>query len=135
MKKLLLATVALLALSGGANAAFISYLGVDSNAPVARVFGATSFVDQYTFTLVEAQVLTIASVLNNFPGGVGGGRFITGFTGSVFFDGADMLPFTGDDVRVIGPSAATLGCGVGSTICQSLTGSAILSAGGCVRAL
>jgi hypothetical protein len=127
MRKLLLAGAALLALTGAANAAFVSDLGVDPNINVGRTPGLGAFDDQYSFFLAEAQVLTLTSITNGYPGGVLGGRFIANFTGSVVSN-PDGIIGNGDDTTVIGPVAATQGCGF-IVDCQSLAGSAVLAGG------
>jgi hypothetical protein len=129
LKKLLLTGAALLALTTTCRAGLISDLGLDPNLSIARNFTSGTFTDDYTFTLDASKTITIVGITNTFAGGVTGTRFIKNFTGSVFSDGLDGLPFTGDDVIVIGPTPATLGCGIGSTICQSLAGSAVIDAG------
>ena len=129
MRKLKLAATALIALSGAANAApLISDLGLDPNISVARNGVNGTFNDEYTFTLDQASTLTIVGITNTYAGGIGAGRFIANFTGTIFSDGADGLPNTGDDVAVVGPTLATSPCGA-ITNCQSLAGSGILAAG------
>ena len=129
MKRLLLAATALIALSGAANAApLISDLGLDPNISVARNAVSGTFDDEYTFTLDQASTLTIVGITNTFAGGVGAGRFIANFTGTIFNVGLDGLINTIDDVAVVGPTLATSPCGAIAN-CQSLAGSGILGAG------
>ena len=129
MKKFLLATAALAALSLPAQAAIIANLGVNptsaqgafNNAP-----GGGVFEDQFTFQLVGGpQFLTIANVTNVFPEPT---DFITNFQAAVWSVGVDGIVNNGDDVVVIGPVAATQGCGP-IVNCQFAAGSAILNAG------
>ena len=132
MKTLLMSTAlaaVLLLPGGGANAAIIANLGVNptsaqgdfSNSP-----GGGAFEDQFTFQLVGGpQFLTIASVTNVFPNVT---DFITNFTAAVWSVGADGIVNNGDDVAVIGPVAATQGCGP-IVNCQFAAGTAILAAG------
>ena len=129
MKKLLLAGAALIALTATSHAALIADIGPDPNLSLARNFTSGAFTDDYTFTLVEEKVITIVGITNTFAGGIGGSRYIANFTGAVYSDGLDQLPFTADDFAVIGPVNATLGCGIGSNICQSLAGTATLDGG------
>ena len=128
MRKLLLATTALLALATPAKATIIADLGINPNSgqgTFANSVGGGGFNDQYTFQLVGAPAfLTIASVTNTFANGVD--DFITGFTGSVLNSGPDGVPGGFDDVTVIGPVAATANCGPS---CQGFGGSAVLDAG------
>jgi hypothetical protein len=130
MKKLLLAAVTLLAMSVSSNASVITDFGTDPtsgagafNHSLGSLVG--NFDDQYTFSLDHSLTLTIASVTNVFAQP---SDFITGFTGSVVFEGADGVIGGGDDVTLIGPVAATLGCGL-ITNCQGFAGSAILGPG------
>lgn len=136
MKRLLLAAAALLALTTASNADIISNLGANPTSgtgafsntnPGTGGGGSGLFVDTYNFSLVGGpQFLTLASVTNVFASP---SQFITNFTGAVVFDGPNGVPGGGDDVTVIGPVAATIGCGIGSPNCQGFAGSAILGAG------
>jgi hypothetical protein len=125
MKKLLLASAALVALSLPASAAIITSFGADPtstsgafNHSLGALIGG--FDDQYTFTLSQDMTLTIASVTNVFAQN---SDFITDFTGSVFA-GTPGAP----GAQVIGPVSATLGCGLISN-CQGFAGAAFLTAG------
>ena len=121
MRKLLLAATALLGLAASpASAAIVANLGVNPTSATgafSHAVGGGAFDDQITFQLVGGpQFLTIASVTNNFANAA---SQITGFTGSVFrIVGAIG---GGDDIRVIGPVAATANCGAN---CQGFGGSA-----------
>ena len=126
MRKLLLATTALLGLAASpASAAVILNLGVNPTSATGtfqHTVGGGPFEDQITFQLVGGpQFLTIASVTNVFPNAT---DFILGFTGSVF----QQVGAIGgaDDILVIGPVAATANCGLD---CQGFAGSAVLNAG------
>jgi hypothetical protein len=129
MKKLLLATALLLAVPVAGHAAVIQAFGTDptsASGAFNHSLGALNggFDDQYTFTLDHQMTLTIASVTNVFAQP---SDFITGFTGSVVFEGADGVIGGVDDVTVIGPVAATA-CPVVPD-CQGFAGSAVLGAG------
>jgi hypothetical protein len=128
MKKLLLATAALVALVASANAAIIADLGVNPSSAQGRFSnspGGGAFEDQYTFQLVGGpQFLTIGSVTNVYPNTT---DFITSFEAAVWSTGADGIVNNADDVAVIGPVAAAPCLLVPS--CQIASGSAILNAG------
>lgn len=126
MRKLLLATTALLVLSAPGQAAVIANLGINptsaSGAFSNNSLPTGAFADQYTFQLVGDQLLTIGSATNVYPAA---SDFIANFTGSVF----EIVGTIGggDDVLVLGPATATPGnCGAN---CQVFGGSAILGAG------
>jgi hypothetical protein len=126
MRKLLLAGTALLGLAvSPASAAIVANLGVNPTSATgafSHAVGGTTFDDQITFQLVgSSQFLTIASVTNNFADAA---SRITNFSGSVFRIVGEIGG--GDDIRVIGPVAATANCGAN---CQGFGGSAILTAG------
>ena len=70
--------------------------------------------------------LTIASVTNVFAQP---SDKITGFNGSVVFEGADGMIGGGDDVTVIGPVFAGACLALPATICQGFAGSAVLGPG------
>ena len=127
--KLLFGAALALCLTLPAHAAIIADLGVNptsaqgdfNNAP-----GGGAFEDQFTFQLVGGpQFLTIASVTNVFPAVT---DFITNFEAAVWTTGPDGIVNNGDDVVVIGPVAATQGCGVIAN-CQFMAGAAVLNAG------
>jgi hypothetical protein len=127
MKKLLLASVALLALTVSSPAAVIQDLGVNPNSATGDfsndVFGGV-FTDQYTFQLVGApQFFSFASATNDFALAT---DFITNFTGSLFEQVGAVGG--GDDILVGGPHLA-VPCPTGGTFCQILAGSATLDAG------
>jgi hypothetical protein len=128
MKKLLLATAVLLTFPIASLANVIEDLGVNPTSAAgafSHVPGAGPFDDQFTFRLVGGpQFLTIASVTNTFADPVA--DFITNFSGSVF-DSVDGIIGNGNDVRVIGPAAATA-CPL-TPDCQGFAGSAFLNAG------
>jgi hypothetical protein len=132
MKKLLLAAVALVALSLPASAAIIgggfgvnptSNAGAFSNGP-----GAGAFFDQYLFTLTGDSFVTVTSATNTFAdGNINGPNGITSFTGAIYeiVGAVDPLP-GGDDILRFGPQAAVM-CGSGK--CQTLDGTGIMNAG------
>jgi len=126
MKRLLLATAALVALSLPASAAVIQDFGLDptsAGGAFNHSLGALSgaFDDQYTFTLDQDMTLTIASVTNVFAQN---SDFITNFSGSVFA-GTPGSP----GAEIIGPVAAQLGCQPVPANCQGFAGVAFLNAG------
>ena len=126
MRRLVLATAALLAMTMAGNAAIIADLGVNPSSAqgdFSNSVGGGLFSDQYTFQLVGGpQFITIASVTNVFPQP---SDFITNFTASVFQDlGAPGVG--GGDILVIGPVAAS-SCQIPN--CQFVAGSAILNPG------
>jgi hypothetical protein len=135
MKKLLLATAALVALSLPASAAVIGTFGVNptsaagafSNDPNGPGVGGL-FTDDYTFELIGGpQFVTVATASNTFAlGGITGPFGIQNFAASIFSTGADGLPGGGDDVLKFGPQLATL-CASG--LCQQLDGNGLLDAG------
>jgi hypothetical protein len=130
MKKLLLAVMLGAFASYGtvANAAIIADLGVNptssqgdfSNAP-----GGGAFSDQFTFQLVGGPLFfTIASATNVFANPT---DFITNFTASLWQDFGGPGP-GGGDILVVGPVAATQGCGP-IVNCQFVAGTGILNPG------
>jgi hypothetical protein len=125
MRNLLLA--AALLMPAVANAAVITDLGVNPTSAQGAFShdpGAGPFDDQLTFRLVGGpQFLTIASVTNTFASLP---DFIAQFSGSVF-NTVDGIVGNGNDVRVIGPAAATA-CLV-TPDCQGFSGSALLDPG------
>ena len=148
MKKLLLATVALAALSLPAKADIIAFLGpnptsgagafantnpgsvilpavptAQGGSGVAGLGGA--FIDIYNFSLTNPESLTIAFAVNTYAGG--DPQFIDNFTGAVVWEGPDGQIGGGDDQVVIGPTPAS-GC-VMVPNCQGFGGSADLAAG------
>lgn len=127
MKKLLLATAALVTLSLPVSAATVGNLGINphssqgnfTNAP-----GAGLFEDQILFQLIGGpQFITIASVTNTFAAP---SDFITDFTAAVWNTGGDGIVNNGDDFAVIGPVAAGP-CNV--PLCQGMSGTALLDPG------
>jgi hypothetical protein len=89
--------------------------------------GSGLFGDTYDFQLIGGpQFLTIASVTNVFASP---NQFITNLTGSVVSDGPNGVRGGGDDFAVIGPVAATIGCGPIPN-CQGFAGAALLNPGG-----
>ena len=126
MRKLLLAGAAVLGLAASpASAAIVANLGVNPTSATGafnHAVGGGAFDDQITFQLVGGpQFLTVGSVTNNFAGP---SSQIFNFTGSIFQQVGAVGG--GDDIRVIGPIAATANCGAN---CQGFGGSTILNAG------
>lgn len=130
MRKLLLATSAVLMLSAPASAAVVGDLGVNPTSSQGAFNNGNlptgTFADQWTFTLVGEQLLTIGSATNVYPQP---SDFIAQFNGSVYdiVGAIDAVPGSGDDILVLGPAFATPGnCSPG---CQTFGGSAILDGG------
>jgi hypothetical protein len=135
MRKLLLATAALLALTTAGSAGIIGTFGINpnssagafSNDPNGPGLGGL-FEDEYTFTLVGGpQFVTIASATNVFPGGDLTTDFITGFTGRVFQQ-LGALPNPGTDTLLLGPAIGAP-CVEAPDTCQRLAGAALLNPG------
>jgi hypothetical protein len=130
MRKLLLATTALLALTTASQAAFVNTLGNNPTSATGHFSNAvnnSTFVDDFTFTLSGGtQFVAFASATNDFAGP---GDFIANFTGQLFSFGTDLLPFTADDFAV-NPIATPHPCADNPDNCQALSGSALLAAGG-----
>ena len=138
--KTLLAAAAMVLAASTANAAIVGDLGVNpdsaqgafsTNDSVISMLPTGLFSQQWTFQLIGGPAfITIASVINVFPGGQSGINFIEDFTGSVwdYGDNGIFEAGGGDDNAVISPVLATIGCG-SITNCQSLAGEAILAAG------
>ena len=131
MRKLLLAATALITLTMAGNAAIITDFGLDPTSATGAFQHSLgtlngAFSDQYTFQLNQPMTLTIASVTNVFAQP---SDFITGFTGSVLFAGANGVPGGGDDVTVIGPVFGGPCLAQPVTVCQGFAGSAFLNAG------
>ena len=125
LRKILLTAVLGVSLAAPASAAIVANLGVNPTSATGafnHAVGGGAFDDQITFQLVGGpQFLTVGSVTNNFAGP---SSQIFGFTGSVFQQVGAVGG--GDDIRVIGPIAATANCGAN---CQGFGGSAVLNAG------
>jgi hypothetical protein len=133
-KYLLGAAIALSLFAAPAHAAVVGSLGINptsaqgafsTNDSAATQLPTGLFSQDWTFDLVGGpKFVTIASVLNVFPAGVGSPDYIKDFTGAVY----KIVGAIGgaDDIAVISPVAATLGAG---GILQSLFGTAVLDAG------
>jgi hypothetical protein len=129
MRKLLLASAALLALSAPASAAVIRDLGTNPTSATGQfsnaVFGST-FVDQYEFTLSGAPLyVAFASATNDYARTT---DFITNFTGQLFDAGANGIVGGGDDFAINAPATA-VGCQQNPSGCQILAGFALLDEG------
>lgn len=134
MRKLLLATVAALAMNVSAMADTVSNLGTNPTSgagafsntnPGLGAGGSGLFLDIYNFDLVGNQILTIAFAVNTFANG--DPQFITNFQGAIFNDGADNAPGGGDDTLVLGPQLASACIAIPN--CQVFGGSAVLAGG------
>ena len=126
LRKLLLTTAALAAMTTAGNAAVVGDLGINPTSSAGafsnQILPTGAFADQWTFQLVGAeQFLTIGSATNVFPQI---SDFITNFNGSVF----EIVGAIGgaDDILVLGPAFGGPGCGAN---CQIFGGSAILAVG------
>jgi hypothetical protein len=124
-KTLLMTSATLLTLTSVSQADIVVNLGVNPTSATGRFadqVNGGAFIDRYTFELVGGpQFLTIASATNAYPQP---SDFISNFTGSVFRQVGAIGG--GDDIRVIGPVAASDNCGL---LCQGFGGNAILTAG------
>jgi hypothetical protein len=134
MRKLLLATAAVLAFSASAMADTITSLGTNPTSgagafsntdPGTGAGGSGLFADIYKFDLVGGQILTIAFATNTFASGAP--QFITNFQGAVVNDGPDNVPGGGDDSIVLGPELGAACVAIPN--CQVFGGSAILGSG------
>lgn len=132
MRKFLIATAAVLAMSASAMADTVTNLGTNPTSGVGAFSntnpgtgggGSGVFADIYTFDIIGQQILTIAFATNTFAGGAA--QFITNFQGSVFSDGPNGVPGGGDDLLIFGPQMASACIGVPS--CQIFGGSALLN--------
>ena len=132
MRKLLLAATALLSMTVASQAAFVNTLGnnpTSATGHFSNSVNGTTFVDDFTFTLSGApQFVAFASATNDFASNPGP-DFISNFTGQLFSFGADLLPFTADDIAQSG-IATPHPCADNPGNCQALSGSAVLAAGG-----
>ena len=105
MKRLLLATAALLVFSGASQAAVVGDLGVNPTSSQGAFSNQNlptgSFADQWTFQLVGENIITIGSATNVYPQA---SDFIAKFNGSVYdiVGAIDAVPGTGDDILVLG---------------------------------
>jgi len=115
MRKLLLATTALLGLAASpASAAVVADVGVNPTSSAGAFANMNpangAFSDQYTFQLVGGnQFFTIGSATNTYSSAT---DFIANFTGRVY----EIVGIVGggDDTLVLGPATATPGnCGPG----------------------
>jgi hypothetical protein len=126
MRKLLLATAAMLAFTVPASAAVIANLGINPTSATgdfSNSVGGGLFSDQYTFQLVGGpQFVTIASVTNVFPNPT---DFITNFSASVFLQVGAVGG--GDDILQFGPGTPQA-CILVPT-CQVVAGSGLLNPG------
>lgn len=130
MRKLLLATTALLALSGAADAGFVGSLGNNPNSSTGHFSNSvlgTTFTDDWTFQLIGGpQFVAFASATNDFAGPT---DFITNFQGQLWSFGPNLVYGGGDDFAV-NPAAVSHPCVDNPDNCQALSGSALLTAGG-----
>lgn len=126
MRKLLLASAALLAFALPGNAAVIENLGVNPTSATgdfSNSVGGTTFTDQYTFQLVGTQqFITFASATNDYAQAT---DFITGFTGQLYEQVGTLGG--GDDIGF--GLVAAIACPTNPTGCQVLAGSALLDPG------
>jgi len=127
MRKLLLAGVALLALTTASNAAIFNIAAPDPTS-VAGNFSLTpgggAFNDQVTFFVTGPSTFTIANATNVFPRTT---DFITNWQASIW-DAVDLIVGNGNDVLLFGPQAASSCIIVPS--CQIVGGSGNLNGPG-----
>ena len=128
MKKLLLASVTLFALAGGAQAAQVTLpnnpTSVTGN--FALTPGAAAFEDQVIFTLTGGpQFVTIANATNTFAAPA---DMIQNWVASIWSDGVDNIINNADDELLFGPQAATPCPGI--PLCQGVGGSGLINSPG-----
>ena len=119
MKKLLLATAALLAVLTASNAAVVTDLGINPTSATGHFdspIGGTGgtglgpFADQILFELVGGpQFLTISSATNVYPGGPTSSDFITNFQAQGFLIVGAIGPGGGADIPVT-PLLSAVAC-------------------------
>jgi hypothetical protein len=134
MKRLLLATAALFALAGSANAAVVGNLGINPTSQTGDFrsgllgvngTGTGGFTDQVTFQLVGGpQFFTIASATNVYPALT---DFISNFQAQAFLQVGAIGPGGGADIPVT-PLISAVACPLQSN-CQGFAGNALLNAG------
>lgn len=127
MRKILLATAALLALASSADAAIINILSPDPDSSTGNFSaspGGAVFNDQVTFTLTHASTFTIANATNVFPRTT---DRITNWQASIW-DSVDGIVGNGNDTLLFGPQFATLCPNVPS--CQIVGGSGLINHAG-----
>jgi len=128
MRRLLLSTLALLALSLPAHAAQFNILTPDPTSVTgnfALTPGAGPFEDQVIFSLTQASTFTIANATNTFAAPP---DQITNWQASIWDSGLDQVVNNADDFILFGPQAATA-CIV-TPNCQIVGGSGIINGAG-----
>lgn len=123
MKKLLFATLALVALALPAQAAVFNILAPDPTSQQGNFSltpGAGPFTDQVTFSITGPSTFTIANATNTFAGP---GDEILNWAASIW-DSVDGIVGNAGDVLLFGPQAAQA-CGV-TPNCQIVGGSGFL---------
>jgi hypothetical protein len=128
MKKLLLATLALVALSLPMQAAQFD-VGINPTSVTGNFSftpGAVAFEDQAIFTLAGGPAyVSIANATNTFAGP---GDEILNWVASIFSAGLDQIVNNGDDVLLFGPQNASACVNVSN--CQAVGGSGIINTSG-----
>ena len=130
MKRLLLASAALVAMTVAGNAAVIQDLGVNpasAQGDFANSVGGATFEDQYTFQLVGGpQFVSIASATNVFTSTTSP-DYISNFAGQLFLQVGEIDTNGGDDIGfgLIG----ALACPGDPEGCQILSGRRLLDPG------
>ena len=129
MKKLLLASAALLALTTASNAGIVAALPdnpTSATGNFSAIPGAAAFEDQVTFNLTGGpQFVTIANATNTFAGP---GDEIQNWVAAIWSAGVNSIVNDGDDVLLFGPQNATACIGVDN--CQAVGGSGTIQSPG-----
>ena len=127
MRKLLLATAAVLAFTTAGNATVFNITTPDPTSSAGNFSlspGGGAFDDQVTFTITQASTFTIANATNVFPNAT---DFITNWQASIW-DSVDGIVGNANDVLLFGPQAAS-SCIV-TPNCQIVGGSGFLNGPG-----
>jgi len=127
MRKLLLATTALLALTGASQAAVFNIAAPDPTSQTGNFSltpGGAAFNDQVTFFITGPSTFTIANATNVYPRTT---DRISNWSASIW-DAVDLIVGNGNDVLLFGPQAASLCPNL--TNCQIVGGSGSLNGPG-----
>jgi hypothetical protein len=128
MKKLLLATAALFAMTVASQAAMFNILTPDPTSQQGNFSlapGAGPFEDQVTFTITQASTFTIANATNTYASPQ---DQITGWNAAIWDAGLDQIVNNADDNLLFGPQAASA-CII-TPNCQIVGGSGFLNGPG-----
>ena len=124
MRRLLLATTALLAFTAAANATVFSILTPDPTSATGNFSlspGAGAFTDQVTFSITGPSTFTIANATNTYAAP---GDEITNWQASIW-DSVDGVIGNAGDILLFGPQGG--GACVGVPNCQTVGGSGFLN--------